>query len=102
MISFIDTRKKMDERFIQNLKGDVSLGRGDRIRYGDRDGKGDDIYVISDKEIVYDIVHQDLAQLEERLSRTVSFYINKYEKINRIIKEMGYLVDRFTLIKSLW
>jgi hypothetical protein len=90
-ISFIDVKHKMDDKFLSELKGDISLGRWDKIRFGDAKGKGNEVYVLSnsgegfvEKEIMYDIVEQDIDEVVNRLSRTASFYINKYEKVNRI------------------
>ena len=54
---------------------------------------------ILEKEIIYDIVEDDLTQLELRLQKTASFFINKYEKINRVVENMGIIINRFSLLK---
>ena len=104
-MDFVDYRKKFEGNFIKELKSNVSLGRSDRVvispsgsvQVFSNRGEG-----LSEREIIYDIVSSDINELSERLSKTASFYINKYEKINRVVKGMSMIVNRSVVMKDLW
>lgn len=105
MMDFVDYRKKFEGNFIKELKSNISLGRTDKVvitpsgsvQVFSNRGEG-----LSEREIIYDIVASDMTELSERLSKTASFYINKYEKINRVVKGMSMIVNRSVVMKDLW
>jgi hypothetical protein len=77
----------MEAQFIKELKSDISLGRWDKVSISpvgevmvhSNRGEG-----LSEKEIIYDVVLSDMESVTDRLTKTASFFINKYEKVNRV------------------
>jgi hypothetical protein len=105
MMDFVDHRKKFEDTFIKELKSNVSLGRSDKVvitKSGNVQVLSNRGEGLSEREIIYDIVSTDMEELSERLSKTASFFINKYEKINRIVKGMSMIISRSTVMKDLW
>ena len=99
IIDFVEARRKVDDDFIKELSSDASLGRWDKIITNvNGDVRVNDGY----NDIIYDVVDMDLTGVELRLSRTASFFINKYEKINRVVEGMGFIINRYMVLKDLW
>lgn len=99
IIDFVDARRKVDDDFIKELSSDASLGRWDKIT---TTVKGDVRVNDGYNDIIYDVVDMDLTGVELRLSRTASHFINKYEKINRVVEGMGFIINRYVVLKDLW
>ena len=94
----------MDEKFISDMQSDISLGRWDKVLL-----KNEEVAVVSnqgeglqEKRVVYDVSEEDLQILTVRIEQTVSFYINKYEKINRIVQGLGLIINRYQMVKDIW
>ena len=94
----------MDEKFISDMQSDISLGRWDKVLFSNKEvavvsnqGEG-----LQEKRVVYDVSEEDLQIITVRLEQTVSFYINKYEKINRIVQGLGLIINRYQMVKDIW
>lgn len=94
----------MDEKFISDMQSDISLGRWDKVLFSNEEvavvsnqGEG-----LQEKRVVYDVSEEDLQIITVRLEQTVSFYINKYEKINRIVQGLGLIINRYQMVKDIW
>ena len=44
---------------------------------------------------MYDVAQEDLEKVEKRLYQTICFFLDKYEKVNRV-KDFYTIIDRFT------
>lgn len=52
--------------------------------------------------VLYDIVlNEDLKSLEKRLYKTICFFLDKYEKVNRV-KDFNTIIDRFVACNDIY
>ena len=87
------------------------MGRRDKIHYTSTEDMEDaefnkipEIYLINDNKdnfyskaySIYDVAFSDLENVEKRLYKTICFYIDQYEKINRV-KDYYTIIDRFVM-----
>ncbi|KAL4500564.1 hypothetical protein ABPG72_002988 [Tetrahymena utriculariae] len=117
MQSFSEAKKNFDERYLNSLDSNMSLGRFDQIVYDNQtifdeyeNTTVPEIYVKGDhkdglsgygKYIVYDVSEKDTQKVEKRILKTISFYIEKFEKVNRV-KDFFTIFDRFTISNDIF
>lgn len=53
------------------------------------------------KYIIYDVTEKDMKKIEKRLAKTITFFIEKFEKVNRA-KDFFTIVDRFSCLGSIF
>ena len=99
MISFSQAECNMDERFIASLNSEIMLGKKiDTIVYKSET----DVFVkrqqkdFLERFILYESAVSDLKVCLERVTKTASYFVNKYEKLPRIVPGMRDIVDRFS------